>query len=128
MFHAILLAAHLSTASAAPVDRDTPVLDVVDATPEQRAEVRALLLAERGTLSELRERAGALRERVRALFLAPTIDRDAVEAARTDAIALLDRGTATTLELVVDLAEVFTPAQRALLQERRQAQRARWRQ
>ena len=128
MFHAVLLAAHLSTASAAPpVDRDTPALDAVDATPEQRTAVRALLLAERDTLSALREEAAALRERVRALFLAPTIDRAAVEDARTDAIALLDRGTATTLDLVVDLAELFTPEQRAVLQERRRAMREqRW--
>lgn len=129
MFIAALLAT-LSTAGAAPpeplAERAEQAFDAVDATDAQRTEARSVLAHRREALAGFRDEGEQLRARFRALFLAPEIDRAALEDARIDAVDLLDRSTSVSLGMLADLAEVFTPEQRAVFQERREQMRERW--
>ena len=130
MFTAVLLALTLSAADAAPAEplaeRAEEAFDAVSATDAQRTEARDLFASRRDALVGFRDEAEQLRDRFRALFLAPEIDRAALEEARIDAVDLLDRSTSVGLGMLADLAEVFTPEQRAILRERREQRRERW--
>lgn len=106
-------------AQAERLERLEHALDTVDATDAQRDGVHAIVADTWPRLSALRAEAGELRERMRGLFLEDEIDRDAVEATRMDLVELFDRATSVAVEAWLDAAELFTPAQRATLQELR---------
>lgn len=106
--------------------RAEQAFDAVDATEDQRSTARVILEDALPAMIAFHEEAHDIHERFHALFLEPKIDRDALEATRVDAVDLFDRGTATALDLFADLAEVFTPEQRAILQDHRERMRERW--
>jgi Spy/CpxP family protein refolding chaperone len=92
-------------------------LDAIGATPDQRSAIRGFVEDTLPTLRSIKDQRHELRKEMRDLFLAPTVDRSAVEAVRQDAVDLFDLATETVLDLMVDAANVLTVEQRLMLDE-----------
>ena len=97
----------------------------VDGTPEQREQVSTLAKAAAKDLRELRKQGGDLRRQGLDLLKAPTIDRAALEALRSQQMAVADLLSKRMSAALADTAEVLTPEQRAKLAERMQSRRSR---
>lgn len=93
------------------------VLDKVDASAEQRAAIDQVLDATAPKLWNLRGEAKDVHSELRDLLTAETIDRAALEAARKDAVDLVDRGSKVAVSALADAAEALTPAQRRQIAE-----------
>ncbi|WP_119287933.1 Spy/CpxP family protein refolding chaperone [Azohydromonas sediminis] len=93
------------------------MLDRVDASAEQRAQIRAIVDAARKDLEPLREQQRALREQALALFAQPNVDANAIEAQRQQMLRQHDEVTRRTTQAMIDVARVLTPQQRATLAE-----------
>ncbi|WP_119353219.1 Spy/CpxP family protein refolding chaperone [Azohydromonas sediminis] len=93
------------------------MLDRVDASAEQRAQIRAIVDAARKDLEPLREQQRALREQALALFAQPQVDANAIEAQRQQMLRQHDEVSRRTTQAMVDVARVLTPQQRATLAE-----------
>lgn len=107
---AIELREHLSWGAGRMLDR-------VDATDEQAAQVDPVLDRVAPELFALKVEHQALREDARAALTAPTVDRAQVEEIRKDAVALFDQASVTVVGAVVDIAGVLTQEQRQELAE-----------
>jgi Spy/CpxP family protein refolding chaperone len=90
----------------------------VDATPEQQERLRAIVRSAVKDLVPLREKLQDGRQRVRDLLTQPTIDRTAIEAFRTDRMALADQASRRIAQAIADAASVLTPEQRRTLASR----------
>ena len=99
------------------------LLESVNATPEQRTQIRSLLEAARGDLQAQREAGRSLRQQQMALFSQPTVDARAAEALRQQMLAQHDTGSKRMTQLMLDVSRVLTPAQRQQLAERMGRQR-----
>lgn len=94
------------------------LLDRIEASDEQRATVKPVLM---GASDELRGLYVEMREDRRTLAAALTgeaIDREAIEALRAARVASMDRASRRTLQALADAAEALTPEQRALIAEK----------
>lgn len=94
------------------------LLDDVDATPEQRTQIRTILQA---AMTDLRgQRAGgtALRDQAAAIFTAPTVDARAAETLRQQMLAQHDQASKRMLQAMLDVSRVLTPEQRKAIGER----------
>ena len=107
-----------------PTDRASKVamhmLDDVDASDEQRAQVKGIIETHSATLNSLRKSGRKLHEETRALLSAPTIDRSAIENLRQQKIASMDKTSQEMTTMLADIAEVLTPEQRKQLAENMQ--------
>ena len=93
-------------------------LDRLDATDDQRVEVKRILVDASGDVRSMAlEMRGARREFVAALT-DQDIDRERIETLRAARIAALDEGSQRTMKALADAAEKLTPAQRAKLAKR----------
>lgn len=90
-------------------------LDRVDATPEQRVEVEAILDDALPEGVALRADGRALKADLRDALLQPQVDPAEVESIRQEGLALADRASAHALGVVVELAQTLTLEQRAEL-------------
>lgn len=93
------------------------VLDRLEATPQQRQQIRAIMEAARADLRSQHESARALRQRSMELLSQPTIDAAAMEALRKDMLAQRDRASQRQLQAVLEASRVLTPEQRKRLAE-----------
>lgn len=93
------------------------VLDRVDATDEQRDRIEAIVETAVPRVFATHGEGRAIRERARAALLQEPIDAAALEAARKDAIALIDRESAQMVEEIIAAGSVLTPEQRTRLAE-----------
>jgi Spy/CpxP family protein refolding chaperone len=118
-------------ASAAPPVADLAraqadeLLDAIGATPAQRAALgRAAVdaLAELDSIATVE--AARVTDELCAALTGPKVDREALEAARQDGMALLDRSSAELLPRLADALDVLTPEQRAALARRLQREAA----
>jgi Spy/CpxP family protein refolding chaperone len=91
------------------------MLDKVNATPEQRAKIEAILHAGLASMRGLHGDMASTHARLHQLLTAPTIDRQALEALRASQIASFDQASRKMVDAMADAAEVLTPAQRAVL-------------
>ena len=66
----------------------------------------------------MRDSMRAAAEEMRELLMSDTIDRAAMDRLRTERVAQADRVSKTLIDTLADVAEVLTPAQRKLLEER----------
>lgn len=89
----------------------------VEATPEQREQIRKIFDAARGDLRAQHESGRALRQRSLELLSQPEIDGAALEALRKDMLAQQDRISQRRLQAMVDASRVLTPEQRKRLGE-----------
>lgn len=101
------------------------VLDAVDATDAQRAQIKTLTDAAMQDLKAQREAGRKLHEQGLALFGAPVVDANAVEALRQQMLAQHDQASKRMSQLMVDVSRVLTPEQRAKFVERMQKRQAR---
>jgi Spy/CpxP family protein refolding chaperone len=100
--------------AAAHLDR---MLTEVDATPDQKARIHAIM---QGAFESLKPMHGGLEQTQRdlhALLTAPTIDRAALERLRVARMADADQAGKVLVKALADSAEVLRPDQRAKLGE-----------
>jgi periplasmic protein CpxP/Spy len=89
----------------------------VDATAEQEQKLRAVVKGLVKDVLPMREHAETARARARNLLTQPKIDRAAIEAFRTEQMALADKFTTRVAQALADAAEILTPEQRRKLAE-----------
>ena len=89
-----------------------------DATAEQQDKLVGIAKALAKDLLPMREQIRAARQKGRELFTQTVIDRDQIEAFRTEQIALADTVTKHVTKAFADAADVLTAEQRKALAER----------
>ena len=94
------------------------MLDTVNATAEQRAQIRQIVQAARTDLAAQRDAGIKLREQGRTLFAQPTVDARAAEALRQQALAQHDQASKRMLQAMLDVSRVLTAEQRKTLADR----------
>jgi periplasmic protein CpxP/Spy len=97
------------------VDR---LLDGLNATDAQRAQITQIAQAAAVDLKAQREAGRGLRERGLQLFTAPVVDARAVEALRVQTLAQHDQSSKRVTQALLDVSNVLTPEQRVKLGER----------
>ena len=100
------------------------LLDEVQATAAQRAQIRQIAGAARDDLRQLRDTALDLRKDTLNVLTQPSIDAGAAEQARQKMLAQHDATSKRTLTAMLDVAKVLTPEQRAQLGEKFKARQA----
>ncbi len=91
------------------------MLDAVNATPEQRTQIKQITQAARAELRAQHEAGRGLREQGAALFAQPTVDARAAEALRQQMLAQHDQASKRMLQVMLDVSAVLTPEQRKAL-------------
>lgn len=94
------------------------VLEEVDATPEQQAQVKSIVDAAAKDLETLRAQHGSAHRELHDTLTAPAIDRVRLESLRASHVAALDVASKRCLTALADAADVLTPEQRAQLGEK----------
>ena len=102
-------------ASPRQMDR---MLDSVDATPEQRAQIKQIVASAREAGRALRAQGQALRDQSAALFAQPDVDARAAEALRQQMLAQHDQASQRRMQTMLDISRVLSPEQRQKLAER----------
>lgn len=87
----------------------------VDATDTQKAKIDPLVKAAMADLKPMHEQLEQLHQQLIQQASAPTIDRAALEATRQQGLALADQASKRLLQLVEDIGDTLTPAQRQKL-------------
>lgn len=90
----------------------------IDATDEQQTKIIALAAAVAKDMKPLHAQMHASRDEMKALLLADTIDRAAMEKMRAERIAEVDQISKDLVNAIADVAEVLTLEQRVVLEER----------
>lgn len=94
------------------------MLDQVNATAEQRAQIKTILQAARNDMQSQQAARKALHEQERAVWTQPTVDARAVETLRQQKLALHDAASKRMTQARLDISRVLTPEQRKLIGER----------
>jgi Spy/CpxP family protein refolding chaperone len=94
------------------------MLDLVKATPEQRAQIQKIMDGARTDMQAQREAGKGLRGEFMAAMAQPNIDAGAVEQIRQKMLAQHDQASKRRMLAMVDAARVLTPEQRKQLSER----------
>jgi len=97
----------------------------VGGTADQKERIAAIGKAAAKDLGDLRGQGGDLRRQSMDLLKAQSIDRAAIEALRSQQMAVADAVSRRTSVAMADAAEVLTPEQRIKLAERMQSHRGR---
>ena len=101
------------------------MLDSVGASDAQRAQIKQIVQAAMQDLKAQRVAGRQLREQGLALFAAPVIDANAVEAVRQQMSAQHEQMSKRMSQVMIDVSRVLTPEQRAKLVERIEKRQAR---
>lgn len=99
------------------------MLDGVNASEAQRAQVRQISEAARADMRAQREAGKSLREQQIALFTQPTVDANAVEALRRQMLAQHDQSSQRMTQAMLDISRVLTPEQRVQIAEKMKSRR-----
>lgn len=94
------------------------MLDGVNATPEQRAQIRTIMQAAMTDMKALRTNGASLRDQQRQLFAQPNVDARAAEALRQQMLAQHDQVSKRMLQAKLEVSRVLTPEQRKLMADR----------
>lgn len=94
------------------------MLDSVNATPEQRTEIKRIADAARADLKGQREQGRALHEQAAQLFTQPTVDANAAEQLRQQMMARHDQASRRMMQAMLDVSRVLTAEQRKQLGDR----------
>ena len=100
------------------------MLDGLDATDAQRAQIKQIAAAAAVDLKVRRDADRGLREKGLQLFTASNVDAAAAESLRQQMSTQHDQASKRTLQAMLEVANVLTPEQRAKLGERMKTQRA----
>jgi periplasmic protein CpxP/Spy len=94
------------------------LLDGLNATDDQRSQIKQIAQAAAADLKSQREAGAGLRERAMQVFTAPNVDANAAEALRQQMQVQHDQGSRRMLQAMLDVSKVLTPEQRLKLGER----------
>lgn len=94
------------------------MLDSVNATPEQRTQIRTIMQAAMTDVKALHANGASLRDQQRQLFAQPNVDARAAEALRQQMLAQHDQVSKRMLQAKLDAARVLTPEQRKQMADR----------
>jgi Spy/CpxP family protein refolding chaperone len=91
------------------------MLTAIDATPDQKEKIKAILHKGFETIGPMHEKMAGGHAELHKLLTAPTIDRAALEQLRASEMADFDQASKVLVDTVADAAEVLRPEQRAKL-------------
>ena len=94
------------------------MLDSVNATADQRAQVKQIVERAAADRKAQHESGRALREQGLALFTQPVVDANAAEALRQQMMQQHDQASRHMMQTMLEVSRVLTPEQRKLLAER----------
>lgn len=100
------------------------MLDLVNASADQRSRIKSILEAAHRDLKAQREAAQPLHQQMRSLFAQPSIDARAAEALRAQMAAQRDVASKRMLQARLEVANTLTAEQRRTLAERMAQRRA----
>ena len=107
------------------------MLERVNATPEQRAQIDQIMKSAANDMRAQRESGRELREQAMTLFSQPTVDAGAVEALRQKQLAMHDAASKRMMNAMIEISRVLTPDQRKQMAEymaqRREMMQRQWR-
>lgn len=95
------------------------LLDLAQATPEQRSQIQQIMQAARRDLQGQREAGRTLRLQQQALLTQATVDAAAVESLRQQMLALHDLASKRITQALLEASGVLTPEQRRRIGEHR---------
>lgn len=104
------------------VDR---MLDRVNGTEAQRAQIKQIAAQAAADLKTLRESGRALREQSLAVWTAPTVDAAAAESIRQQMLTQHDAVSRRVLQAMLDVSRVLTPEQRVKIADQMKRRHAR---
>lgn len=91
------------------------MLDLVNATPEQRTQIKTIMDAARTDLKAQRESGRTLRQQMQTAFAQPNVDARAVESLRVQIQAQHDAASKRMTQAMLDASKVLTAEQRKTL-------------
>ena len=91
------------------------VMKMVDATPEQREKIKAVLDGFSAEMVKFRDERKALKDRFKAAVEADALDEAELSAIRTATKELVVKATDRAMEVVFEISKVLTPEQRKKL-------------
>jgi len=94
------------------------MLDSVNATAEQRAQVKQITDRTAADMKAQHEAGRTLREQGMKLFTQPTVDANAAEALRQQMMQQHDQASRRMMQSMLEVSRVLTPEQRKLLADR----------
>jgi Spy/CpxP family protein refolding chaperone len=94
------------------------MLDAVNATADQRTQVKAIMDSARSDTRSVHDSMKALHDQERTLFTQPTVDARAAETLRAQKMALHDQVSKRMLQAKLEVSRVLTPEQRKQLADR----------
>lgn len=100
---------------AAAMHLSERLLDEVNATPEQRAQIRQIMQGASTDMKARHESRRALRDQAMKLLAQPNVDAAALEALRQQMLAQHDQSSKRTMQAMIDASRVLTPEQRVKL-------------
>jgi Spy/CpxP family protein refolding chaperone len=100
------------------------MLDRINATPEQRTQLRKIAQDGANELRAQHEAGRALRDQMAQLFSQPAIDARAVEALRQQMLAHHDQASKRRMQALLDASSVLTAEQRKQVADLRTQRRA----
>ncbi len=93
------------------------MLDSVNATPEQRTQIKQIMQGAMTDLAAQREAGRALRMQAMTVFTQPNVDANAAEALRQQMLARHDQASKRMMQAMLETSRVLTPDQRRQLAE-----------
>lgn len=93
-------------------DRIDHVVEWLDGTQAQKAQIKQILDAAIPDLLALRDEDRALRDEIQKELAAPDVNPAALESLRGRALKMVDDASARVLRALTDVAQVLTPEQR----------------
>jgi periplasmic protein CpxP/Spy len=94
------------------------MLDSVNATPDQRTQVKQIAAAAAADMKTQHEAGRALRQQAATLFTQPVVDAKAAEALRQQMLQQHDQASRRMMQAMLDVSRVLTPEQRKQLADR----------
>ena len=94
------------------------MLDSVNATDAQKAQIRQIMDAARADMKAQHEAGRALRDQMTQLFTQPVVDAKAAEALRQQMLQQHDQVSRRMMQAMLDVSRVLTPEQRQQLAQK----------
>ena len=94
------------------------MLDGVNASAEQRTQIKAIAERTRTDMQAQREAGKATRQQLVTLFAQPTVDANAAEALRAQMLQQHDQSSRRMMQAMLEVSRVLTPEQRKQLADR----------
>jgi protein CpxP len=94
------------------------MLDSVNATADQRTQIKQIAAAAAADLKGQRDAGRALHQQAATLFAQPVVDAKAAEALRQQMLAQHDKASSRMLQAMLEVSGVLTPEQRKTLADR----------